>query len=74
MKNLYMDHAICKYLKQPWVQEMTNEPKLLRVSKAAHELGLHPVTVCKWIKAGRIAAIRVGNEARLPRSEHDLSG
>jgi excisionase family DNA binding protein len=47
------------------------EPKLLRVSRAAHELGLHPLTVRKWIKAGKIAAIRVGNEARIPRSEID---
>jgi len=46
-----------------------DEPKLLRVSKAAHELGLHPLTVRKWIKAGKIQAIRVGNEARVPRSE-----
>lgn len=45
------------------------EPKLLRVSRAAHELGLHPLTVRKWIKAGKIHAIRVGNEARIPRSE-----
>jgi len=45
------------------------EPKLLRVSKAAHEVGLHPLTVRKWIKAGKIHAIRVGNEARVPRSE-----
>src|ERR1051326_431737 len=45
------------------------EPKLLRVSKASHELGLHPLTVRKWIKAGKIHAIRVGNEARVPRSE-----
>ena len=45
------------------------EPKLLCVSKAAHELGLHPLTVRKWIKAGKIHAIRVGNEARVPRSE-----
>jgi predicted site-specific integrase-resolvase len=29
------------------------------------------LTVRKWIKAGRIAAIRVGNEARIPRSEID---
>jgi predicted site-specific integrase-resolvase len=27
------------------------------------------LTVRKWIKAGKIAAIRVGNEARIPRSE-----
>ena len=50
-------------------QVKAEEPKLLRVSRAAHELGLHPVTVRKWIKAGKIHAIRVGNEARVPRSE-----
>src|SRR5258708_292461 len=46
-----------------------DEPKVLRVRRAAHELGLHPFTVRKWIKAGKIHAIRVGNEARVPRSE-----
>jgi putative resolvase len=44
-------------------------PKLLRVSKAAHELGLHPFTVRKWIKQGKIQAVWVGQEARVPRSE-----
>ena len=44
-------------------------PKLLRVSKAAHELGLHPFTVRKWIKQGKIHAVWVGQEARVPRSE-----
>jgi putative resolvase len=34
-----------------------NEPELLRVSKAAHELGLHPFTVRKWIKLGKIQAV-----------------
>ena len=51
------------------IQVKADEPKLLRVSRAAHELGLHPFTVRKWIKAGKIQAIRVGNEARVPRSE-----
>jgi putative resolvase len=46
-----------------------DEPKLLRISKAAHELGLHPFTVRKWIKQGKIRAIWVGQEARVPRSE-----
>jgi len=46
-----------------------DELKLLRVSRAAHELGLHPFTVRKWIKAGKIQAIWVGKEARVPRSE-----
>jgi putative resolvase len=30
------------------------EQKLFRLSQAAHELGLHPMTVRRWIKAGRI--------------------
>jgi putative resolvase len=30
--------------------------KLLRVGKAAQELGLHPITVRRWIKAGRMQA------------------
>jgi putative resolvase len=45
------------------------EPKLLRLSVAAHELGLHPITVRRWIKAGRIQVIPVGREVRIPRSE-----
>jgi putative resolvase len=45
------------------------EPKLLRLSVAAHELGLHPITVRRWIKAGRIQVISVGREVRIPRTE-----
>jgi putative resolvase len=45
------------------------EPKLLRLSGAAHELGLHPMTVRRWIKAGRIQVIPVGREVRIPRTE-----
>src|SRR5260221_12700132 len=45
------------------------EPKLLRVSAAAHELGLHPITVRRWIKAGRIQAVPMGREVRVPRTE-----
>ena len=43
--------------------------KLLRVGAAAHELGLHPMTVRRWIKAGRIQVIQVGREVRIPRAE-----
>jgi putative resolvase len=32
-------------------------------------LGLHPITIRRWIKAGKIQAVRVGIEARVPRSE-----
>ncbi len=45
------------------------EPKLLRIGAAAHELGLHPITVRRWIKAGRISVIPVGREVRIPRTE-----
>ena len=45
------------------------EPKLLRLSVAAHELGLHPMTARRWIKAGRIQVVPVGREVRIPRSE-----
>lgn len=44
-------------------------PKLLRVHVAAYELGLHPFTVRRWIKQGKIQAVKVGLEARIPRSE-----
>jgi excisionase family DNA binding protein len=43
--------------------------ELLRVGAAAHELGLHPMTVRRWIKAGRIQVVQVGREMRVPRAE-----
>src|SRR5215510_12396071 len=43
--------------------------KLLRVGAAAYELGLHPMTVRRWIKAGRIQVVHVGREMRIPRGE-----
>jgi putative resolvase len=45
------------------------EPKMVRVHVAARELGLHPLTVRRWIKQGKLQAVRVGLEARIPRSE-----
>jgi putative resolvase len=45
------------------------EQKLFRVGAAAHELGLHPMTVRRWIKAERIQVVQVGREVRVPRSE-----
>ena len=41
----------------------------LRVGKAAEELGLHPITIRRWIKMGKIQAVRIGIEARIPRTE-----
>jgi excisionase family DNA binding protein len=45
------------------------EQKVVRVGAAAHELGLHPMTVWRWIKAGRIQVIQVGRQVRVPGSE-----
>ncbi|TME01537.1 MAG: IS607 family transposase, partial [Chloroflexi bacterium] len=45
------------------------EQKLLRIGAAAHELGLHPITVRRWIKAGRIQVVQNGREVRIPRAE-----
>lgn len=42
---------------------------MLRVHAAARELGLHPLTVRRWIKQGKIQAFRVGLESRIPRAE-----
>ena len=44
------------------------EQKLFRLSQAAHELGLHPITVRRWIKAGRIQVVQWA-EVRIPRTE-----
>jgi putative resolvase len=46
---------------------MKQEPKLLRVSVAARELGLHPTTVRRWLEQGKLAWVQVGREARIPR-------
>jgi len=46
-----------------------SDRKYLRVGKAAEELGLHPITIRRWIKMGKIQAVRVGIEARVPRTE-----
>ncbi len=48
---------------------MKQEPKLLRVSVAAHELGLHPTTIRRWLERGKLASVQVGREARIPRAE-----
>jgi excisionase family DNA binding protein len=45
------------------------EPAPMRVGVAAHKLGLHPITVRRWIKLGKINAYRVGNEAHIPAAE-----
>ena len=47
----------------------TLEQPPVRVGVAARGLGLHPITVRRWIKQGKIHALRVGTEARIPALE-----
>jgi putative resolvase len=41
----------------------------VRVGVAARKLGLHPMTVRRWIKQGKISVFQVGREARIPAAE-----
>ena len=42
---------------------------MLRSGEVANRLGLHPLTVRRWVKEGKIAAVQLGREARIPITE-----
>lgn len=42
---------------------------MLRSGEVAKRLGLHPLTVRRWVKEGKIVAVQVGREARIPITE-----
>jgi len=42
---------------------------MLRTGRAAKLLGVHKVTVLRWIKEGKIKAVRFGKEYRIPEDE-----
>lgn len=43
----------------------TEKTRLLRSGEVAKRLGLHPLTVRRWVKEGKIAAVPIGREARI---------
>src|SRR6266481_2297956 len=47
----------------------TEKTRLLRSGEVAKRQGLHPLTVRRWVKEGKIAAIPIGREARIPITE-----
>src|SRR5215470_1201618 len=47
----------------------TEKTRLLRSGEVAKRLGLHPLTVRRWVKEGKIVAIPIGREARIPITE-----
>lgn len=64
-----LSYTIISFLRGRAELVAKQEPKLLRVGAAAHELGLHPMTVRRWIQAGRIQVVPMGREVRIPRTE-----
>ena len=42
---------------------------MLRSGEVAKRLGLHPLTVRRWVKEGKIVAVQIGREARIPITE-----
>src|SRR6266436_4008460 len=47
----------------------TEKTRLLRSGEVAKRLGLHPLTVRRWVKEGKISAVPIGWEARIPITE-----
>jgi excisionase family DNA binding protein len=47
----------------------TEKTRLLRSGEVAKRLGLHPLTVRRWVKEGKISAVPIGREARIPITE-----
>lgn len=37
-----------------------NKSRLLKIKEAAHLLGVHPATLRRWDKKGRLKAVRIG--------------
>ncbi len=47
----------------------TEKTRMLRSGEVAKRLGLHPLTVRRWVKEGKIVAVQIGREARIPVTE-----
>ncbi len=47
----------------------TEKTRMLRSGEVAKRLGLHPLTVRRWVKEGKIAGVQIGREARIPITE-----
>ena len=38
-----------------------NKSRLLKIKEAAHLLGVHPATLRRWDKEGKLKAVRIGS-------------
>jgi excisionase family DNA binding protein len=48
---------------------MSEEPRLYSLDQVAERLGLHVRTVRAYVRSGRLRAIRIGKQYRVPREE-----
>jgi excisionase family DNA binding protein len=51
---------------------MTSRARLYNLTEAAAELRLHPNTIRRWVRSGRLPAIRVGPQGRFRVASTDL--
>ena len=53
----------------PIIVERERPPRPLTREQAAHALGLHPRTLDRWVRRGRLRAIDLGGIVRIPAAE-----
>ncbi len=46
---------------------MANEPIFLNTDEAAKMLNVHPNTILRWIKSGKLPSSKIGSQYRIPR-------
>ena len=46
---------------------MANEPVFLNTDEAANMLNVHPNTILRWIKSGKLPSSKIGSQYRIPR-------
>jgi len=50
---------------------MANEPIFLNTEEAATMLNVHPNTILRWIKSGKLPSSKIGSQYRIPREAID---
>lgn len=72
MRGLITRDSLC-YHRHTTAIESTHE-RMLTVTEVAERLHVHPITVRRLIKAGKLPAVRVGRAVRVRASEVDAFG
>ena len=51
------------------MQTITRNQSLVRTEVAADMLGVHPMTLRRWTREGKVRSVQIGGERRIPLSE-----